>query len=424
MRSCLAAITIATAMIAPDASAAPGEHILVGDSVITPMVDVGVEYRTNVYQREIDPIGGANLRVAPGFEVNTKGPQTTFNARGQSELRYMLVAGTDNRANLDRFTDFTAGADLHLLTDQVLQFKFSENIGMKNNIAQAGWEDSPFHTQFRNELGLLAPIRVGPAIQIQPGGAWSFDDFRIPESGRVNDFRRFNRRNTLAAGLDLKWTFFPRTAAILEADYAGHLWDANLVSTSDGSNDAAANPYGDTVALPNSNFVKVQAGVRGRFTQRLVLIATAGYGVGLYNTTGGVPDTVAAIDVAGIDRIVGLVQGRFDLGPGNKLSLGYRKDFDDSWFANYLAYHHLYSRLENRFGPRFGTLAEVGVRLEGFAGQITRADQLLRVRGDLTYSVQDWLSISGGAWWTRRASSDNAIEYDDVNLHVLTNFTY
>jgi hypothetical protein len=102
------------------------------------------------------------------------------------------------------------------------------------------------------------------------------------------------------------------------------------------------------------------------------------------------------------------------------ISLGYDKDFLDSYFTNYVAYHYGFVRYESILGAKLSALAEAGYRLEAFHGEVTRTDQVLRVSGELEFALGQWLGITAGSRWDRRVSVDgiSSVEYDDVNIYA------
>ncbi len=421
------------------ALAAPGDHIKAGDALITPQIDVGVEYRTNAYQTQ-DPalnIPVTNLRVAPALTISANTPTTEFQLNGMSELRYVvstsgrygLVDGRDRRVNLDRFNDFNVSTGLRLNKGAPLSFNLSDNIGLRNNPAQAGGArgtGSAYHSQLRNDLRGAAVLRTGPAVDATLTGMWAWDNFLVAGTSE-NGYRGFNRRHTVGSILEGKWTFFPRTAVVADVGYYYHGWAQNVVATPQPA------PYtgedlGETLVLPDSHFLKARAGLRGRITPKLVVIGTVGVGDAWYFANAA---AIASADgdeweanPALIQGLLATVQARYDLSPGNRITAGYQKDFEDSWFTNYMAYNSLYATLENRFGPRFGTTLSFDTRFESYVGEVTREDILVRGKGDISYGILDFASVSGGVWWTRRVSDRAIMEYDDVNVHALLNFTY
>lgn len=422
------------------ASAAPGDHIKAGDALITPQIDLGVEYRTNAYQVS-DPnftIPVTNLRVAPGLSISANTPQTEFRLNGISELRYVVstngrygeVDGQDIRVNLDRFNDFNVSSGLRLMKGAPLSFNLSENIGLRNNPAQAAnavGSGSAYHSQLRNDLRGAAVLRAGPGVDATLTGMWAWDNFLVAGNS-ANGYRGFNRRHTVGPVLEGKWTFFPRTALVGDIGYYRHIWAQNIIDTPQGPN-YAGEDLGETLVLADSHFVKARVGLRGRITPKLVLIGTVGYGDAWYfadtaSLTGADGDSWEANPTA-LQGLLSTVQAKYELAPGNRVTAGYQKDFEDSWFTNYMAYNSLYVTLENRFGPRFGTNLSFDTRFESYQGEVSRNDVLVRAKGDLSYSIMDFASVSTGVWWTRRVSPTRPLmEYDDVNVHALLNFTY
>ena len=67
--------------------AKPGEHIKAGNALLKPSLSLGMEYRTNVLQSPTDPKGGPNLFVQPGFDVESKTPDTHFTLTSLYTLR-------------------------------------------------------------------------------------------------------------------------------------------------------------------------------------------------------------------------------------------------------------------------------------------------------------------------------------------------
>jgi len=417
-------------VLATSAWARPGDHIRAGDAVIVPDIDLGMEYRTNIYRREDrNPPGGANLRVAPGIEIRSAGPELEFSVSGEYELRKYFK---QTQTSLDRFTDFDFAAALKARKKQAVGVDLRWISGLRNNPTQAWWTDSSFHTQFHNDLDGFLVIRPGPALEFELGGGWAFDDFRVPESGTGDGTRGYDRRNSFGPRVMAKWTFFPRTALVADFGYDWLVWQDNWVSA---SGNVQGEGLGDNLAMPDSQHMRALAGIRGRFTRQFVLTTMLGYGTGSYDEQsvldeaggGGEADPATVgfdADVRGIERLLVEVQGTYELTPDNKLIGGYRKAFADSWFTNYLAYNHLYAKLLMRVGPRLSTEFGLSARFEGYHGEISRNDIYLRGRADASYHFQDWGAVTAGIWWDERASNTDIVEYDDFNFHLLTTFTY
>ncbi len=410
-------------VLAGVAHAAPGDHIRVGDAVITPSLAAGFEYRTNLYRVEADPVGGLGMRVIPSLTISLKGPDASLQVDGRYELKKYF--GADLVA-LDRFDNFDVGAAITALDQQVVGFKLDESAGLLNNPVEALTSEDPYSTQLSNDLEGTIELRPGSALTIGLGGRWEFDDYRVPTGAQADGTRPFNRKNTYGPVLHSRWEFFPRTAFALDASYLFVRWQDNLLSTPDESGQV-----GSVLAIPNA-----ELGIRGRIAPPLVLVLMAGYGDARYSED-SVTDAVAgtepgadsssgsfAVDLSGIDHLLLDAQLKYIFGVGQKATVGYSRDFQDVYFTNYVAFDYIYARLNNRIGGRVGTDAEFGARFEGYEGEITRQDIRLAAKGDISVQASDWAKISTGLWWNQRASTDDLVEYDDFNVHLTGTFTY
>lgn len=375
------------------AHAEPGEHIQAGSATITPELDLGVEFRTNVRRDETEETPGANVRVAPGVTVDLSTPQTDFSLGGEYELRKYF----GDLSRYDRFNDFRVDADLNAGKQQALGLKLG-NHAVLRNLDVANSSQDPFNTQLRNSLNGLVVARPGPVLDIGVGGLWTLDDYRLP--GNDGSARKYNTRNAVGPQWEVQWRFFPRTAVVLEGSYQLNRWAENSVAG---------------VNLPNSNFFRLLAGMRGRLTERVVLIAMLGYGSGKYTDDNS---------VAGLAKLLAQAQLKYTLSPGRVIEVGYIKDFEDSYFTNYLTYNRVFARFDGRIGSRAGLLVGASLIPESYTGDVTRNDLRIRGEADFRYHIQDWASITSGVWYNQRASDDSGVEYKDVNIHVLGTFTY
>jgi hypothetical protein len=437
----LSAALVATG-VSSTASAAPGDHIPLGNAIITPSIDVGWEHRTNAFQTNAGGNGVNNLLFAPHLEIAAEGPRSDFTLASHYEGRFTLLFGRSDAEMmyaLDRWTDFNVEAQLNTLKGQVLQLGFTDSIGMRNNLASVSGvlpSGGAYQRQFRNAFSTIATVRAGPSLDIRLHGNWAYSKYWVPFSNTGRGFRDLNTKNEIGPRLDVQWTFFPRTAIILESELTLNRWKNTLIG---GIPESTTGPgLGAELAMPDSLFSKTRLGVRGRFTPRLVVVGMAGYGIANYDEASveaateltdfgkdlggrGIPGATLGMR---LEPLLVQLQAKYELGPTQKLVAGYDKDFVDSWFTNYMAYNELYGRWEGQFVERVNTGASISYRRESYAGEITRSDDLVRAGGDVGYQIQDFASITGGVAWVRRLSSKQALDYDDVNIHVSANFTY
>jgi len=430
--------TLCGLALASAAFAGAGDHIRAGDAVITPSLGVGVEYRSNVYLRTGenftgDPadkvVGGANFYLVPAFKVAAENTDYRFDFVGHYYLRKYFKKSLAE--NLDRFTDFDVATSLMLMRRRVFGINLSERATIRNQPSDQAWLPTSFLSQFRNDVGAGFAIRPGPELQIKTDGGWSYHNYLVPGG---DGLQAYNSRNAYAAKLGVEWRFFPRTAFVVDATYIFNDWRDNFVET---NGDGTAGGTGAFLAMPNSHEVKGWVGIRGRFTERLVLQLMAGYGTSIYlqsSVEDGSPEAGDGIgfdqNVSGLDGLLIQAKATYDLGHsegrrfGNRFNLQYRKDFLDSYFTNFEAYNKIYANIDSLWGRYVSTRAGFQVVFENFKGEVTRNDVVLRADLDLDVQPLKWLTLNAGGYWIQRASSDPNVQYDDFQFHFVTTFTY
>lgn len=423
------------AMLLPGLSfARPGEHVRTpGGTVITPDVDVGLEFASNVQRAEADSESGVAVRVSPGLKVEADGSEYSVDLGGEYRLTKYLQK---KYYAYDRFADFDLRGGLSVRPDRAVGFKIGEYLGYSNYPVDTG-SVTPFISMFTSKLSPSLMLRPGPAMEFGVGFDWNFDDYSSAEGAQYDATgsigRRLNTRNTFGPELGLTWSFFPRTAIVLGAEYRFNQWVDNWVLSTPGD---GMSTVGNHLAMPDSRELRITGGIRGRFTNRIVLSVEGGYGRGTYlektveedaADEGGLEgDADFSQDVMGLDRLVLSARLRYELGQDTALTLGYERDFADSWFTNYVAYNRVYATAGARFSPRLGANASLSVRPEKYVGEVTRNDLALRAGGDVSYYLQDWAAVTLTGYWTERASmsGQSDVEYDDVRVMLKSTFTY
>lgn len=419
----------------------PGQHIRAGDAVIVPDIDLGMEYKTNVYEgANNDWGGGANLRVSPGIRIETKAPELAFTLSGEYKLRKYFQ---QKFASADRYTDFDLSAKLQARKRHSLGFNLSDSASLTNDpvemegaIRNTG---QAYVTRMRNHLIGGVVLRPGQAMEFTLGGIWNFDDYQVPQGAQITGNRFYNRRQAFGPSIDARWTFFPRTAVVVRSSYVINRWDDNWVLAVNDSTLPNQPTFGTHLGMPNSVHFKIDGGIQGRFTNHLVLTLRGGYGSAKYDEQSVIDDasdetvqdaselTEAAgffVDADGLDKLLVQTELRYELTPDSSVAVGYQHDFEDSWFTNYVAYDRIYGQLIARLGSHLGMRGEGGVRLEDYSGEESRDDIVIRVGGDLTYYANDWAALTAGARWDERASTSNLVEYDNVRFTAMATFTY
>lgn len=420
---------VALALGTSPAWAGAGDHIRAGSATLAPELDLGFAYDTNVYRAAADPVAGGHLAISPKVDLGVDTEQNEFALGGQWDLRKYLFLDTDSpvRSDLiravDRFNDFEVSAALDLLKQESVGLVLKEQVALRNNETDRGVVANPFMTQVRNRLEGGVRVSPGQALDIVPGGAWAYDDFRVADAEAFRT--RFNSRHTYGPTLDTRWDFFPRTALVLRGEGMWHWWQQNDVPYIDPFTGATG-----VLAVPDSVHVKVQGGLEGRFTERIYVDLVGGYGTTSYDpsSVGSVPSDAA--NVRGTDGIIGTVQVRYKVVREGERSLemglGYQRDFLDSFFTNYV----VYDQFQVQAGANIGGIrprVTYGLRLEGYSGAIVRDDVLNRLEGELGYQFRDWGKIAASTTWQQRAIVQTAYqtaEYDAVTIALTSTWTY
>jgi len=411
----------------------PGEHIQVGSATIVPNVDLGMEYRTNIRQTPTDGEGGVNLLVQPSLEIEAKGPDTQFELSGMYSLRKYF---SKKLSNADRLNDFDLGVGLKLMKSNPVGLNVKNRTALRNdpNISSLNLKNA-FNTRVHNDLTGGIAIRPGPVLEIEVGGIWNFDRFLVPSTAIIESGRLLNQRNRFGPALNAEWRFFPRTAIVLESSYVLNRWNDNWVLTGDTPGE-----LGQFLAKPDSSQFRLATGMRGRFTERMVLSLTLGYGFATYSVKSVTDDSSAepptnageldgaAVgfnqNVNGLNGLLVTAQVKYEFGEKKDLVFGYRKDFDDVFFTNFVAFNKLFLAFDGRFGRYLGLNTRVDAGFESYRGEADRNDTFIRASGDVSIFINEWMSTTVGTWYIKRLSQDSTAGYSDLNIHLLASFQY
>lgn len=447
-------VALATGLLSASAVAAPGDHIRAGDAVITPSVSAGVEVSSNAFRSDRDPRLAFNFVGELGLALDVTKPKVTFSLDTGWNPRIYF---TDSFTKLNNLSNVRFDARLNVAPDAVVGFRFRDKLRTPSIANDQELQLSSLITQIRNEASVDLPIRIGPEFVLEPGFEWDLHNYRIPSSSDPDALgqRSLDVRNTLMPTLDLSWRFFPNTAFVVEAAYQNHIWADNVVSADGVTIDDGTGTrfsFGDFLALPNSQHLKAMTGIRGRITEVLVLNLLVGYGFGIYdpdsvddNAPAGAAgelaterDCVAGADnpqcysanVSATDAILALAKVDLDLGHRDKrrfgqlLSLQYRKDFEDSFFTNYVHEHHVKLSLDSLWGQYVRTHLEGGVRFENYEGEYARNDVF--PKGDFWLDILPtrYLAIRVGLLYTRRFSTDPTVQFENIQGRTVLSFVY
>lgn len=433
--------------------AAPGDHIRAGNFTFIPSLRVGFGLNSNVfYSPGVAQTGSLSDQALTGIQfVLAPTAQFTYD----SDAVYVDFKGTywlrkyleQKLSNADRFGDFDIGLTTVFFRKSVVGFSLSDRAVQRTQPTDQPTSFQALLSQIRNDLDGYVNFRFGPEMQLDTGGGWSIQRFTVPG---VADFRNQNTRNQYAVRARYKWKFFPRTAVVANFAYEMNRWRTNVVETQ-VPDDSAGLPgsLGNFLAVPNSDFIKATAGLRGRITKDFLFQIEAGYGVGNYSVNSifeevGIDPSSGEQDntefdpaligfdqgVKGVDGLLIFARAAYDFGFeeqrkfGQMLTLDYRKDFGDSYFTNYMAWNFVQLELKSMWHPKITSRLAGSMRFEKYRGEVDRQDIFLNVVGGVGFRFTEWVRLNVDATWVQRASSDPGIQYDNVNAQVAAVFTY
>lgn len=407
------------------AQAAPGDHVRVGDLSIAPRIEAGFSYRTNVYRESVDVNGGGLLTLTPGVDLVASSDSHEFKLGGEWELRKYLAVEKDaskdlSASELDRIDNFRVQLGIKAFKDRMVGVDLDNLTSLRSTTADIDYSDAPFTIQFRDEVEGGLRLTPSSALQVLVHGRYSYDDYRVPSLDE--GFESFNQRNAYGPVASARYLFLPRTAWVTNAEAIWFDWrdnapalDVGGTTTTTGGGTVAPT---DGLTKPDSTQVKVRTGLDGQVTDKVFVNLLAGYGfVGF--------DAGTVSTFGGLDGLLLNGQVRYAVTENNSVSVGYRRDFMDSWAADFLRYDYVYAQYAGKVAD-FRPSLSYGVRFEeyGDEGGAARSDIVNRLAGGTDYLMADWATLSVGASWSQRASDAVDLSYDDVEAHLLAKFVY
>jgi hypothetical protein len=467
------------------AAAEAGDHIRLGSGgEFVPSLSIAGVYRTNNYltmgdRVSDDPndaaVGGMHLNVRPQLALDYKSRPIELGVSAGYDFRKYFV---DNLENLDRYQNFDAGLSLGVLPEAVVGVNLDTGAQLVGRETEAVNSDDALLQQLvTRTIGTLA-IRPGNAMQLDVGGVFETRSIKVPEGfvQQPGDAPSANLNARTGAGIvsTFNWEFLPKTAFVADFERMSSRWDSNEIAASgQGVGDFAiraadggfepcdasgANAGADCfLPVPDGVFTTFNAGIRGRFTKKLVLGAVAGFTratfdattveAPIFNEDGGLSGSQPMTDVEdsakcgdrgaadGVnDELVGFpcslnanVELRYDIRKNHRLTTGFLRETQPVFFTNYLNLNRLYAGYSGRFADRHTVNVSFDANRQDYRGQVTRDDWWYRARTDVGWGIQKWLVIDTGVWYTGRRSVNGEygnIEYDDFNIHGGLTLTY
>jgi hypothetical protein len=434
------------------AAAGPGDHIRTGDAIITPSLATGLEYHTNAYladgvDQEIFPALAWTLN--PRLRLDLEGDNLQMNMGAGWGMKKFIDFDPDDtiiQSNLDRFSDVDATVGIHALNKNLIGLRLDDAFEISSTPTELPTTTNNanlVHTS--NDLNGGIALRPGSALELAVLGNFGIDRYNVPAD--LSSDPNINNRATYGPVLQGSWKFLPKTKLVGMASVVWHRWENNLVEAV--GPDVEGVDYGSYIGKPDSTVWRTSWGLRGQFTEKLAVGAEVGYGQMYYDEDtvleddSGVAGSSTELNVTGeetfardltsfTEGLTANVQVAYAPIKGHQVTLGYRKDFQDAFFTNYVVYNYAFLRYEGLFGNRLGLTAEANFRIDDFHGEVARGDQNIKLKLNGAYRFTDFLSAGVGGGWTERACLDQtcdngtfyATQYDDVYGTATVTFTY
>lgn len=442
----------------PATFAAPGDHIRVGETVLTPSVMTGLTATSNLYLAD----GGAQSPevsalawvLQPNLKIDTKTRVVIFNLGAGYGLKKFIDFYPEDEfhpENADQYGNFSLNTSLQLFPTSIvggkLQNRF-ENRALPAELPTQEGNATANVVQTGNDFAGGVVVRPGSALSFEALGQVGFDSYEVPDVLTTSTSSTYNNRLQYGPIINANWKFLPKTSLNASFSYNFLRWDNHIIEAV--GPDVEGSELGAYIGKPDADAWRLTAGVTGQFTQKLAASAVVGFGAMYYdeqsvlddpfadtlggsasnelNTTG--TDTFAD-DTSITDGLLVNLQVSYAPARGQTLTAGYRKDFQDAVFTNFVAYNYVFFRYEGRFQNRLGLGGELSYRLDSFHGEVARDDQNIGVKVNASYEITPYLSTGAVGAWSRRACAAEdcddvfySTQYDDISGTLGVTFTY
>ncbi len=406
-----------------------GAGIRVGDFELHPGVAAEFGYDSNYLRREDNnpqnpasggTAGSLRLRVTPSLSLSTLGPQRVGNSstaappdvefRGTASLTYNEFFALNAPTNavkdaLGSSRNIGGNLDLNLNIFPRREWSGSlyAGVGRTSQPSESGGfgQFSGLFDRFLTRAGAeLAWTPGAGLLDWRLGYRFSGTIFQAAEtSGLTNVDNTIQMRG--------RWRFLPRTAMLYDAKFGF----VNYV-----------NPSTTGVTKTSSHPVRVQLGVNGLITPSFGLLVMAGYGASFYDAS----PRSAAHD---FDSVIGQAEVKWYLTPNpssdpgaatlsvSTLSLGFLRDFQDSYLGTYIERDRGYASLSYFFSGRFLVVVDGGAgpivypKIDNVGLAKVTKPGWMDIRYDASvfgeYRIKDYFGVNATLRYSGNASSES-----------------
>lgn len=372
-----------------------GPGFRLGDFELHPGLGAEVGYDSNLYMTaDNQPPGGPTrvetgvLRITPHLMISTIGeerresgesaddsdsspPTVTF--RGGLSASYHEFFADERRRNVS----IDASLRLNVLPERPFSFSIYDTFSRSIRPFTENGADSTARDS--NEAGLDLNFQTtGGIFTVGLGYVFGLQFF---EGASFQYGNLFNHTITL----NESFAFLPSTAIVQD----------NQFQFTDYYNTSPSDP----TQLADSARIRTRIGLNGAITEAISLTGMIGYAAGFFYNS-------SAMYAQEYDSLVASVEGRWQINPDVRLSLGYDRDFYAAFLGNYYSRDRGYVSFQALIAGAFllGIEGDVGyldygvvVRPGGGAVGDRPSREDIRVSGRLfaEYRFTDWLGVNG-----------------------------
>src|SRR4051812_18713841 len=156
--------------------AAPGDHIRLGDAVITPSLSTGFEYHSNIYLGDGSSssvaVPGLAWTLSPRFDVALDGPDVQLGFTfGWDPKVFIDFDPYDDfiLSKADKWSDLDAGIGIRALNKSVIGLRLDDKFEIINTPSELQTDTGPENINFihiSNDLSGGVGIHPGTAMEI------------------------------------------------------------------------------------------------------------------------------------------------------------------------------------------------------------------------------------------------------------------
>ncbi len=306
-----------------------------GEFTLYPSIGLMGHHDTNLFngndqEASNPPRGATSIRILPRLTLlNDPGGDIAFTFNGSGDAR---IYPSDNASiKAQQNVGGNVALEVAIGRRRPISFTLFEYFG--RTLRANNWETIATLNRLSNDVGARVEFHPGDIPERRPfnlafAASYAFDSFESFNSGNTS---------TLRTRLSGSWKFLPKTAAVLDSTWDFRSYTAGSALVQSG-------------LAANSKPFRVRTGLTGALSKRIATQALVGWGLSTHASGDSFNGLLASVGVG------------VRASENTRLYVGYDRDYNDSFFANFSSYHRGYFSLKQRFGHVLDVSGSFGVR--------------------------------------------------------------